>query len=421
MKILNPNLIRKSVLLFVLLGIFSCGKDDAPTTPEDPCNTTPLLTLTAKAEGLSITATATGGKAPYTFQLDNGTFKSSGSFTGLSAKEYTVTVQDANDCIDFTKVTVADPCAAANLTVEATTDLYTITASASGGTAPYTYILTNSEGSTEQESTIFESLDPGTYTLEVKDSKNCSDITEVILADPCSALAVEVTAELYAITAVASGGVEPYMYSLNGIDFQDTGIFADLPAQDYTVTLKDANECTTTAQVTAVQLASFTDDRDGQTYKVVKIGDQIWTAENLNYQGEGVAYSCPNNDAANCDIYGALYTWNEAQLVVPEGWHVATNDDWNALIAALGGSDVAGAELKVDGSSGFDALYAGSVMDPPGFNTVIDFEYASLFWGSTSGGNSAFVYYLNSEFNNITSSDFFDKVSIRLSVRCVKD
>src|SRR5690606_31543797 len=54
---------------------------------------------------------------------------------------------------------------------------------------------------------------------------------------------------------------------------------------------------------------TYTDDRDGEKYKLVCIGNKKWFAENLRYAGAGVCY---DNNSANCDKYGRLYTYAEA-------------------------------------------------------------------------------------------------------------
>ena len=100
----------------------------------------------------------------------------------------------------------------------------------------------------------------------------------------------------------------------------------------------------TTVDAPRRSLGSMTDNRDGRTYKTVKIGSQTWMAENLKYETENSV--CFNNDSNNCSKYGRLYKTGELNTVCPSGWHLPTAVEWDTLISAVGGTSVAGKMLK---------------------------------------------------------------------------
>lgn len=111
---------------------------------------------------------------------------------------------------------------------------------------------------------------------------------------------------------------------------------------------------------TSESATSFTDTRDGKTYKTIKIGNQVWMAENLNYDA-GNGTSCYDNKSSNCAQYGRLYTWEAAKRAAPPGWHLPSKSEFEQLLSYLGGKgNVAYEKLIQGGSSRLDVLFGGS-------------------------------------------------------------
>ena len=119
--------------------------------------------------------------------------------------------------------------------------------------------------------------------------------------------------------------------------------------------------------VNSITKKIMTDSRDGQTYKTVKIGSQIWMAENLNYKMENSF--CYDNVDSNCTKYGRLYV--NSKDVCPVGWHLPAKWEWVKLFSVLNDSSTVGKKIKStegwldDGNGtdefGFSVLPAGLV------------------------------------------------------------
>lgn len=203
------------------------------------------------------------------------------------------------------------------------------------------------------------------------------------------------------------------------------------------------------------EYGELTDDRDGQTYKTVKIGDQWWMAENLNYETDNSFYY--NDSAEYCEKYGRLYTWAAAtdsagvwgengkgcgyakhcttaypvRGVCPEGWHLPTKNEWNTLSTAVGGQTTPGKVLKSTSGWYTDDVYHGNGTDafsfsalPAGYRSYTGLYdlagYYAYFWSSTArdSRNAYNVYlYYNHDYMAL---DYSDKRR-GFSVRCVKD
>lgn len=82
------------------------------------------------------------------------------------------------------------------------------------------------------------------------------------------------------------------------------------------------------------ETGSFTDTRDGKVYKTVTIGDQTWMAEDLSFEPDAGEYEIELIDTLN-NIYGYYYEWETAQVVVPDGWHIPSKDEYIVLLEYL--------------------------------------------------------------------------------------
>jgi uncharacterized protein (TIGR02145 family) len=181
-------------------------------------------------------------------------------------------------------------------------------------------------------------------------------------------------------------------------------------------------------QVSVGSAASmFTDPRDGQTYRTVKIGELTWMAENLNYQEKNSW--CYDNADSNCVKYGRLYMWYTAVKVCPAGWRLPDTTDWNYLIQVAGG-DIAGTKLK--SKTGWDesSKYYTSGTNDFGFSAMpsggrffgrFEFLGNSGNWWSATESNADAAWHLNMESSDmkVNLGDGSSHKVYGFSVRCV--
>jgi OOP family OmpA-OmpF porin len=192
--------------------------------------------------------------------------------------------------------------------------------------------------------------------------------------------------------------------------------------------------------------SSFTDQRDGRTYKTVKIGTQTWMAENLALAASSGAFSY-DNDPAKAKTYGLLYNWGTALKICPDGWRLPSDSDWLTLASYLGDKELSKAKEKSNAGysnynigsklksstlweasdssatdlTGFSALPAGHYSAKEGFKYL---GFYGEWWSSTAYSGSwgidaswsVSMFYSDSRVLRVTNSKDWG-----LSVRCLKN
>ena len=224
------------------------------------------VACTGQNNGIAI-ATATGGTQPYTYLWNTVPAQANDTAINLPAGTYTVTVTDANGCEDPATVTISPPASQlfANITDPVNACFGQATGTAivipSGGLPPYTFSWNTIPVQTNDTAI---NLAPGTYTATVTDANGCTATDIVTISEAASALSASYTTidvlcfgDLTgSVTVTGTGGTPPYQYSIDGVTFQPGGSFPNLPAGSYTVTVKDANNCTFDVPFTISEPAS---------------------------------------------------------------------------------------------------------------------------------------------------------------------
>jgi uncharacterized protein (TIGR02145 family) len=209
-------------------------------------------------------------------------------------------------------------------------------------------------------------------------------------------------------------------------------------------------------KVLQIQAELGAKDVDGNTYKAVKIGTQVWMKENLKTtkynDGSSIPYetnntnwinlSTPaycwydNDEASNKPVYGALYNWytvNTGKLC-PTGWHIPSDAEWTILGTYLGISSLAGGKMKETGFLHWNTPNQGATNEcgftglPGGQRTFGDGNFVQLgtrgiWWSSTEissiDSRVRGLYYENSTF--LSDVGAYGHKNYGFSVRCVKN
>lgn len=316
-------------------------------------------------------------------------------------------------------------------------------------------ILKEIAGVTEGASLNFESKKGGdqafTFDLLIEDGPLKVKKTINASINLACTLAVTVNTSGSTATVQTTGGLAPFTYtwSNNGTGTSQSG----LSPGNYNVKVKDALGCEVTKEFTIQEEAvvGTVTDVDGNQYATIKIGTQVWMAENLKTTkfADGTeipnvtanaqwmvqttaALSYYNNDISNKQKYGILYNWYAATCcaICPQGWHLPTQEEWEKMRAFLlpnsgvklksttgwRESEIAGTQGTNE--SGFNALPGGVRGSNGNFFSVSEFGH----WWMNKSTNATSAPYIILSFNqSIVSQANFNPKWNGASIRCVKD
>ena len=186
------------------------------------------------------------------------------------------------------------------------------------------------------------------------------------------------------------------------------------------------------------------------TFKIVKIGKQVWMAENLNVDHYRNGHLIPQvqdewdtlhtgawcyykNDPATGKEYGKLYNWyavNDPRGLSPAGWHIPTIKEWQTLLDYLGGFSIAGDKMKERVTSHWDSPNTGATNES-GFSALLGgyryynglFSYmgdVAGFWSSSRSGIRT-AWSLDLSYNYSAVYRYYCRWRYGFSVRCVRD
>jgi gliding motility-associated-like protein len=263
----------------------------------------------------TVDLSASGGMPPYTYDIGNGP-QTSGSFIGLFAGTYSVTIEDGQGCTVIVPVDITEPVSLSSTIVSQTAVSCfagadgTVELTAQDGTGPYTFDI----GNGTQATGIFSGLSAGNYTVTAADANGCSVAVGVVITEPTeltSAILSQSDLTCFGsndgeFEVLASGAIPTYSYDI-GSGPQATGVFIDLLPNTYTVNILDANSCTTSIDVVISEPNQLVIDAgvdqticDGETASLNVIGAASYTWGPLS--------DLNNPNIANPDFIGLTTT-----------------------------------------------------------------------------------------------------------------
>lgn len=330
-----------------------------------------VASTNASCEGINdgrLTLAATGGTPPFKYSINNGPFQSNATFTGLAAGTYLIGVEDRNDCVAFDSASVG-----ANVSITAAvakTDVLcngestgSITITGTSGTAPFEYSISNV---LFQPSGTFSGLPAGSYTAITRDVNGCRHAELVnILEPPSLTAAVDSLTEAScpgiadgAIYITPSGGAGNYSFTWSNTYTSED--LVDVDGGNYSVTVRDANDCfftlsaridqpaATFAEITRIEDVSCFGESDGYVDLDVVGGVPPYTyhwSDNSSSQDlldvPGGTYYLTVTDASGCEVYDTAVVREPAALasaITATGVSCSTSAEADIDLTVTGGT-----------------------------------------------------------------------------------
>jgi uncharacterized protein (TIGR02145 family) len=174
-------------------------------------------------------------------------------------------------------------------------------------------------------------------------------------------------------------------------------------------------------EVIREELALFTDDRDGQVYRTIQIGNLTWLAENLNYEVDDSWWY--DNKPAHARPFGRLYTWKAVLAACPSGWHIPHVREWEQLAANVGGSwdfvkSANAYKALTEEGGGFLAVLGGLRERTP-FDAFYEKGQNGHYWGGNAE-SGVYTFSFGGNVGRLLSSKA-DRLDNGYSCRCVRD
>lgn len=240
------------------------------TTVGAPCNGTG-----------SATVSVSGGAAPYSYLWSTTPAQTSPTASGLPPGTYSVTVTDASGCANTGIVQVGslNPVIVSLTTTPASCNgVGSATVTASGGTAPYSYLWNTTPA---QTTATAYGLVPGTYAVTVTDASGCSTTDSAYVGSVgyvyAYAYQIPTSCNVQPMAQViAIGGVAPYTYAWNTTPVQTTDTAFNLAPGVYTATVTDANGCQGISAPVTISNTPFQLQTSGAQSSTCASGASLW-------------------------------------------------------------------------------------------------------------------------------------------------